>query len=116
MAIIELEGLEYYAYHGCFKEEQIVGNKFEMYVKLEYDAAKPCETDFIGDALNYQRAYEMISKEVKITSHLLEHVCERVLDMLYENFPEIQKATIKLSKLNPPMGGQIKKVSLTLSR
>lgn len=116
MGIIELEGMEFYAYHGCFKEEQIVGNKFTVYVRMEYDAKKAAESDSIHDALNYQRAYEKIKEQLQIKSHLLEHVCERILDMLYENFPELQHATVKVSKMNPPMGGQIEKVSLTLSR
>ncbi|MCY1634404.1 dihydroneopterin aldolase [Marinifilum sp. D737] len=116
MGIIELEGMEFYAYHGCFKEEQIVGNKFTVYVRMEYDETKAAQSDCIGDALNYQRAYEKIKEQLQIKSHLLEHVCQRILDMLYENFPELQHATVKVSKMNPPMGGQIEKVSLTLSR
>ena len=116
MGIIELEGMEFYAYHGCFKEEQIVGNKFTVYVRMEYEAEKAAQTDRIGDALNYQRAYEMIKEQLQIKSHLLEHVCERILDSLYNNFEELRYATVKVSKMNPPMGGQIEKVSLTLSR
>lgn len=116
MGIIELEGMEFYAYHGCFKEEQIVGNKFTVYVRMEYDETKAAQSDYIGDALNYQRTYEKIKEQLQIKSHLLEHVCQRILDMLYENFPELQHATVKVSKMNPPMGGQIEKVSLTLSR
>jgi dihydroneopterin aldolase len=116
MGIIELEGMEFYAYHGCFKEEQIVGNKFTVYVRMEYDETKAAQSDYIGDALNYQRAYEKIKEQLQIKSHLLEHVCQRILDMLYENFPELQHASVKVSKMNPPMGGQIEKVSLTLCR
>ncbi|MDE5419301.1 dihydroneopterin aldolase [Labilibaculum sp. DW002] len=116
MGIIELEGLEFYGYHGCFVEEQVVGNKFIVYVRMEYNAEKAVKSDQIGDALNYQRAYEMIKEQVQITSHLLEHVGQRILDVLYEKFPELEKATVKVSKMNPPMGGQIEKVSLTLSR
>lgn len=116
MGIIELEGLEFYAYHGCFKAEQIVGNKFTVYVRMEYNPEKAVKSDDIHDALNYQRAYEMIKEQVQITSHLLEHVGQRILDVLYKNFPELEHATVKISKMNPPMGGQIEKVSLTLSR
>ena len=116
MGIIELEGMEFYAYHGCFTEEQIVGNKFTVYVRMEYNAEKAVKSDYIGDALNYQRAYEMIKEQLQIKSHLLEHVGERILDVLYKNFPELEHVIVKVSKMNPPMGGQIEKVSLTLSR
>ncbi len=116
MAVIELEGLEFYAYHGCFKEEQVVGNKFIVNVRMDYDAAKPAQSDFIGDTVNYQRAYELIKEQMIITSHLLEHVAQRILDTLYTNFPQITFASVKVSKMNPPMGGQIKCSSLTMSR
>lgn len=116
MAIIELEGLEFYAYHGCFKAEQIVGNKFLVYVRMEYVADVPAQSDNIKDALNYQRAYELIKIEVMKDSHLLEHVAKRILDVLYANFKELQHAKVKVSKLNPPMGGRIENVSLTLCR
>ena len=117
MGIIELEGMEFYAYHGCFKEEQIVGNKFTVYVRMEYDAEMATLSDKIGSALNYQRAYELIEEQVQIKSHLLEHVCKRILDTLYANFPELRLATVKVSKMNPPMGGgRIDRVSVTLTR
>ncbi|HDR52401.1 MAG TPA: dihydroneopterin aldolase, partial [Mariniphaga anaerophila] len=48
--------------------------------------------------------------------HLLEHVAGRILDALFNEFPSIQKAKIKVSKINPPMGGQIEKASVTLKR
>ena len=116
MGIIELEGMEFYAYHGCFKEEQIVGSKFVVSLRMEYDETKAAQSDYIGDALNYQHVYEKVKEQLQIKSHLLEHIGNRILDTLYENFPELQYATVKVSKINPPMGGQIEKVSLTLSR
>ena len=116
MAVIEIEGMEFYAYHGCFKEEQVVGNKFLVYARMEYDATKAAKSDDVRDSLNYQRAYEMIKEQLSVNSHLLENVCERILDVLYDNFHNLEHASIKVSKMNPPMGGQIEKVSLTLSR
>jgi dihydroneopterin aldolase len=49
-------------------------------------------------------------------SKLLENVAKRILDALFLSFTSIEKAKIKVSKLNPPMGGQIEKVSVTLTR
>lgn len=115
MGIIEIEGMEFYAYHGCFKEEQVVGNRFLVDIYIETDTTKPEKTDNIVDALNYQRVYEIISEEMELKSHLLEHIGRRVLDRLNKDFSEIIKAKIKVSKMNPPMGGQIEKVSVTLT-
>jgi 7,8-dihydroneopterin aldolase/epimerase/oxygenase len=49
-------------------------------------------------------------------SHLLEHIAGRILDSLYSEMQGIKKATVKVSKLNPPMGGKINSVSVVLSR
>lgn len=116
MGIIEIEGMEFYAYHGHFKQEQIVGNKFLVNVSIETDCDKAGISDHLHDALDYQKVYNLIKEEMDEKSFLLEHICNRILDRLYAEFTTIGKATIKVSKINPPMGGQIKKVSVTMSR
>lgn len=114
--IIELEEMEFYAYHGCFKEENVVGNRFLANIAIKTDMERPMQSDSIGDALNYVKVYELVRTEMQQTSNLLEHVTARVMDSLYRHFPEIQWCRVKISKMNPPMGGQMKKVSVTLER
>jgi dihydroneopterin aldolase len=116
MGIIEIEGMHFYAYHGHFAAEQVVGNKFEVYAKLVADCNAAAASDNLDDALNYQAVYEVIKDVMEVKSALLENVAKRILDTLYEKFPAIEKATIKISKLNPPMGGEIERVSVTMER
>lgn len=116
MGRIEIEGMHFYAFHGHFETERIVGNEFRVDVSLETNCTTASLSDDLNDALNYQEVYNLIGDEMQITSHLLEHVAGRILDSLFARFPILQKATVKVSKLNPPMGGQIDKVSVTLSR
>jgi 7,8-dihydroneopterin aldolase/epimerase/oxygenase len=114
--IIEIENMEFYAFHGCFKEEQIVGNKFLVDVSITTDCTKAAASDRVKEALNYQMVYEVIKNEMAVKSHLLEHVASRMLDALFSNFNTIQCASVKISKVNPPLGGQVNKVSVTLKR
>ena len=116
MGVIEIEGMEFFAYHGHFAAEQVVGNRFIVNLTLGTDCEKAAVTDNLEDALNYQIVYQVVSEEMKIKSRLLEHVAGRILDRLYERFGDIVNAKIKISKLNPPMGGQIDRVSVTLER
>lgn len=116
MVIIEIEGMKFYAFHGHFESEQIVGNEFSVDLKMETDSNIAAISDNLDDALNYQTAYEIVKREMTQPSKLLENVANRVLNSLYEHFATIKKATIKISKMNPPMGGEIEKVSVTLSR
>ena len=116
MGLIHIEGMEFYAFHGHFKEEQIVGNKFLIDVTLETDMEKPMESDNLKDAVNYQRAYEIVKQEMQKKSHLLEHIAGRILNALFTEMDGVKKATVKVSKLNPPVGGRVNSVSVVVSR
>ena len=116
MGKIHLEDMEFYAYHGHYKEEQIVGNKFLVDVIIETDMTLPANTDELSDAINYQTVYKLIQQEMKSKSKLLENIAKRILDAIYREHPGIQKATVTIRKMNPPMGGKMKSVNVTLSR
>ncbi len=117
MGLIEIEGMEFYSFHGHYKEEQIVGNKFILNLSIETDTKKAEKSDDLNDALNYQVVYEIIKEEMNKKSFLLENIASRILDKIYLRFSEqIISSKLKVSKINPPMGGQIKKVSITINR
>ncbi len=116
MGVIQIENMEFYAYHGCYREERVVGNRFLVDLEITTNLEKAEKSDNIKDTLNYQAAYEIVKEQMAIKSHLLEHVGGRILDQLFKVFPEIEKAAVKVSKMNPPMGGQMERVSLTLIR
>lgn len=114
MALIEIEGMEFYAFHGHFEVEKVAGNRFLVNLKIETDWSKAAQSDRLEDTLNYQIAYLIVKEEMAIPSDLLEHVCQRIINRIKSEFQEAQKVTVKVSKMNPPMGGQIEKVSVTL--
>ena len=116
MSVIQIEKMEFYAYHGHFREEQIVGNRFLVDLWIETDMSKPAATDDLNDAVNYQVAYKLIRKEMEKKSNLLEHIAKRILDTLFESLEGIEKVRVKISKMNPPVGGKIDSVSVLLGR
>jgi 7,8-dihydroneopterin aldolase/epimerase/oxygenase len=117
MGKILIEQMEFYAFHGHYQEEQIVGNRFLVDLEMEADLAAAANSDNLNDAVNYQQAYQIIKNEMRRTkSNLLENIGKRILDALYAEMEGIQKATIRVRKLNPPMGGPIKSVGITMSR
>jgi len=114
--LIQIENMEFYSFHGHFKEEQIVGNKFLVDLTIETDMERPKETDSLKDAVNYQRVYEIVKNQMEMKSHLLEHIAGRILDAVYKEVAGIKKVSVKVSKMNPPMGGKIGSVSVVMSR
>lgn len=114
MSKISLEGMEFFAYHGCFREEQIIGTHFIVDLWIDANTSEAEETDKLSKTLNYQEIYLLVKEQMTIKSKLLEHVGRRILKTLMEKFPEIINAEVKISKMNPPLGGKLKNVSLTL--
>ena len=116
MGLIQIENMEFYSFHGHFREEQIVGNKFLVDLIIETDMKIPSQSDNLRDAVDYQRVYQIIKLEMEKKSHLLEHIAGRIIDAIYAEMQGIQKVTVKVAKMNPPMGGKIGSVSIVLSR
>jgi len=113
---ILIEGIKIYAYHGCFKEETIIGTNFIVNVTLYVDLAKPSITDNINDTVNYQTVFTTVKEQMAIPSKLLEHVAKRIINTLFNQFLTVKKITLKVSKLNVPLGGHIDKVSIQMTK
>ena len=116
MGLIQIENMEFYAFHGHFKEEQIVGNKFFVDLTIETDLKKPSETDNLKDAVNYQQAYQIVKKQMEKKSYLLENIAGRILNAIHTEMSGIKKVTVKVAKMNPAMGGKIGSVSVIMEK
>ncbi|MGE5424132.1 MAG: dihydroneopterin aldolase [Syntrophothermus sp.] len=115
MGKIILEGMEFFAYHGCFREEKIIGTKFMVDLEVEVDTAKAEKSDDLHDTVNYQALFKLVKQQMEIKSNLLENVASRILGRIKDTFPEVTTATVKIAKLNPPLGGKIRQVSCILT-
>jgi 7,8-dihydroneopterin aldolase/epimerase/oxygenase len=114
MGTISIEGMEFFAYHGCFKEEQIIGTRFTVDLFIEADTGEAEISDNLANTLNYQAVYGIVSEEMSVKSKLLENVARRMLDRLSLEFPQIISSRIKISKMNPPIGGKVERVCVEL--
>lgn len=115
MGRILLEGMEFFAYHGCFREEKIIGTKFIVDLEFEFDTASAEISDNIHDTVNYQAIFRLVRAEMEIKSNLLENVARRILASIRKSYPVITHSTVKIRKMNPPLGGKIRQVSCILS-
>lgn len=109
---IRLHDMEFFAHHGVFEQEKIEGNTFLVNLELTTKAPKGCTTDRIEDTLNYQYIYDMVKEEMQIHSDLLEHISTRIKQRLLAQFPEICGLKVRVSKKNPPLGGNVPWVSV----
>lgn len=111
---ILLENIQIYAHHGVFNQETLVGNNFVVNLKIKINLLKAVSSDNLNDTVSYALVYEVVKREMTINSKLLEHVAGRIVSSLKKEFQEIEQIELKLSKLNPPVGGQVESASVVL--
>jgi len=116
MAKILLNGMHFYAFHGCFAEEQAIGTHFVIDVAYETDTTRAQVSDDIADTVSYLDVYQLVKREVERPSHLLEHVGERVAEALLRAFAAMERVEVSVSKLNPPLGGQVGSVTVVITK
>lgn len=114
MATITLHNMQFYAHHGCFEEERKIGTNFSVDLTFNYDATKAASSDNIDDAVNYAEVFNIVKEQMAVPSHLIENVAMRIKKALIKRFPEITDITVTLYKINPPLGGSIERVGVTL--
>ena len=115
MEKILVEGIKLYAYHGCMKEETLIGGNYIVDVCIEADMSKPSKSDNLNDAIDYVIVYEIVKKEMSARSKLIEHVAKRILGKLKKRFPKTEFIEVKVTKLNPPINGDVEKVCVVVS-
>ena len=116
MSSITLEKMHFYAYHGCFAEEQAIGTHFRLDVTYETDTSRAQQTDNIADTVSYLSVYQTIKREMQKPSHLLEHVGDRIGEALLAEFPAIERVVVRVSKLAPPLRGELDAVTVEITK
>jgi 7,8-dihydroneopterin aldolase/epimerase/oxygenase len=116
MGKIILDGMEFYAYHGHLKEEQIIGTMFTVDLEIEFDTSLAEISDLLHDTVNYQEVYKTVKAVMEQKSHLLEHVAARIMEAIRSGFPAVTSSKVRISKINPPLGGKVRHVACMLSQ
>lgn len=118
IGIIELEGMEFKAYHGCLEQEKVRGNSFTVDFRGELDLSAAVLSDNLNDTLNYSEIYDIVAEEMSIPSELLENVAGRIVHGIEKRFPELISFSVRVSKKRPPVDGvaQWSRVTLRFNR
>lgn len=114
MAVIEINDMRFYAHHGCFEQERTIGTKFRVDLRFDTDTVRAERTDNIEDTVSYLDIYQVVKREMNIPSNLLENVARRICEAVLKDFCSVGYVSVKVCKLNPPLGGQMESVSVTV--
>ena len=113
---IELCGMKFHARHGCLESERILGNEFTVDFSCELGLEASGISDDLRDTLDYSRVYALIEEEMQVPSNLLEHVATRIADRLESEFGLEGGFEVRVSKKNPPVGGECEWARVTIRR
>ena len=115
LGIIELEGMRFWAHHGCLEKERKDGNLFLVDFKGELNVTKASLSDNLEDTVNYGIVYDIVKEEMAVPSNLLEHVAGRIVRAIADRLPEFESFSIRVSKRMPPVDGPVAWSRVTLN-
>ena len=115
MGIIKVKKIRVFAYHGCLPEETKIGSDYRVDLEVRADLQKSSKTDDLKDTVDYVFLNRVVKEEMAIASKLLETVAQRILDRIFNEDKLVTKAAISVSKLNPPIGGDVERVTIKMT-
>jgi dihydroneopterin aldolase len=114
MGIIKLKNIRTYSYHGCLIEEGKIGSDYTVNLEVKTDLRKSSTSDDLKDTVDYVLLNRIVVEEMAIRSDLLEHVGHRIVTRIFEEIPEVSRIIVAVSKLNPPIGGDVEAVTIEM--
>jgi dihydroneopterin aldolase len=113
---IGLEGLEFHAFHGVYPHERESGNWFEVDIAVDTDFSDAAKTDELAGTVDYEALYRIVKEEMIKPSKLLETVGEHIVAEVLRQFSKVNHVELKISKINPPIGGKCRKATVFISK
>ncbi len=115
MSTIRLKNIRLFANHGCLTEEEKIGSDYLVNITVGANLVKAADTDQLGDTVDYVHLNRIVKEQMAIRSKLLEHVGRRIINAIFAEIPLVTEVKVTVSKLNPPIGGDVEEVSVTMN-
>jgi len=115
LGIIKVENIRIFANHGCLKEETKIGSEYRVDLEIEANLRTSAASDMLSDTVDYVFLNRVIREEMLKPSHLLETVAKRILDRIFRENMQVETATVSVSKINPPIGGDVEMVTIKMT-
>jgi dihydroneopterin aldolase len=81
-------------------------------VYIDCDFSDAAFSDNLSETIDYCAVYEICKKEMQVRSNLIEQVGQRIFNALKDEFNQIINLKVKLTKLKPPIPGDVNQVSV----
>lgn len=114
MGTIRLKNIRTFSYHGCLIEEGKIGSDYSVDLEIRANLKHSAESDNLKDTVDYVHLNKIVIEEMAIRSNLLEHVTKRIIDRVLAEIETISKIRVAVSKINPPIGGDVEAVTVEM--
>lgn len=111
---IEVNGIKLYAFHGCLSEEGKIGGHYTVDVHLETDFSTAAKSDKLSQTIDYVVINRIVAEEMDIRSKLIEHVGQRIINRIKQECVGVQKLRVKVTKICPPINGDVQNVAIII--
>jgi len=115
LGIIKIENIRVFAHHGCLTEETKIGSDYRVDLEVKANLQTSAKTDDLYDTVDYVLLNNIVKDEMTKPSKLLETVAKRVIDSIFKESNMVIKATVSISKINPPIGGDVEMVTIKMT-
>ena len=95
-------------------EEGQIGSDYLVNLKVRANLNKAQVSDELHDTVDYVLLNKIVKEEMAIRSKLLEHVGKRIVDRILASISMVSSVSVTVSKVNPPIGGDVSEVSVTI--
>ncbi len=106
MIKVALHEVKFYACHGFYPQEQILGNHFLVDAEVEFKSENI--GDEIFNTVNYEKLHLILTEEMKQPRRLLETLVQEMVDKIRLEFPFLETIKVGIKKLNPALPGEVK--------
>ena len=83
-------------------------------MKITVELGRVAEDDDVRQAVNYLTVYELVRAAMAVTQRTIERVACNIIAAVREHFPQVETVECRVTKLAPPLGGKVERVSVTL--
>ncbi|MBF2005252.1 MAG: dihydroneopterin aldolase [Chlorogloeopsis fritschii C42_A2020_084] len=117
MDCIHVKGIRAYGYTGYLPEEQVLGQWFEVDVKLWLDLSPAAKSDAIADTVDYRRTIALVQNLIKTSKFaLIERLVSKIADTILQECEQITQVQVTLSKPAAPIPDFDGKISIEVTR
>jgi len=116
MGKIILKNVRCYSFHGCLKEEGVIGSEYLVDLKVIASLKKSAQSDRLSETVDYVLLNQIIKQEMSKPSKLLESVADRINKSVFKKDLRITKSIVTITKVCPPINGDVEGVSVKLKQ